>query len=266
MLLTLYFFVVGAILGSFSLVLAWRMHDKKDWVKSRSKCDSCGHILDAKDLIPILSWVSLGGRCRYCKKPIPKTVIGAELLLGAILALSWAFWPYQVNNFSGYSLFGLWVLICTTMSALFWYDLRWFLLPNKLVYTLLPLSILFVLNKNFLIGFNFRDGLLMPVLSVVFLSGLFFVLYVYSKGRWIGFGDVRLGYSLGLLLGSPLNSWLMLFISSVLGVLVALPSLFSGKRKLTSKIPFGPLLIIASIIVVLFGSELIERYIILMEL
>jgi prepilin signal peptidase PulO-like enzyme (type II secretory pathway) len=254
------FFVLGAALGSFSLVLAWRMHDKKDWVRGRSACEACGHVLSASDMVPVISWLVLRGKCRYCKKPFPKELLFAELLLGIILVLSWVFWPFVLDTVSGIVLFGVWILANIVLSALFWYDLRWYILPNKLIYTLLPLSILYTAVRGFAAGYSFNNAVLMPILSVVFLSGLFFVLYALSKGRWIGFGDVRLGYSLGLLIGTPVLSWLMLFIASILGIIIALPSLAKGKRKLTSKIPFGPLLIIASILVVLFGQKIADFY------
>jgi prepilin signal peptidase PulO-like enzyme (type II secretory pathway) len=254
------FFVIGAALGSFSLVLAWRMHDKKDWVRGRSACEACGHVLSARDMIPIVSWLALRGKCRYCSKPFSKQLLFAELLLGTILAVSWLFWPFSVDSFQGYGLFFIWILVSVLLSALFWYDLRWYLLPNKLIYTLLPLSIIYAVIRGFVVDYSFSNIVVMPVLSVVFLSGLFFLLYTVSRGKWIGFGDVRLGYSLGLLIGTPTLSWLMLFMASVLGIIVALPSLLKGNRKLTSKIPFGPLLIVATILVVLFGQKLVDWY------
>jgi leader peptidase (prepilin peptidase)/N-methyltransferase len=255
------FFVIGAALGSFSLVLAWRMHDKKDWVKGRSACEACGHILEARDMIPVISWLALRGKCRYCRKPFSRQLLYAELLLGIILSMSWAFWPFATESLAGYLLFLLWVFSCVLLSALFWYDLRWYLLPNKLIYTLLPLSISYAIVRGFVVDYSTMSVIILPLLSVVFLSGLFFVLHTLSRGKWIGFGDVRLGSSLGLLIGTPMLSWLMLFLASVIGILVALPSLTSGKRKLTSKIPFGPLLIIATIVVVLFGQSMVDYYV-----
>jgi prepilin signal peptidase PulO-like enzyme (type II secretory pathway) len=257
---SVYLFVLGAALGSFSLVLAWRMHDKKDWIKGRSKCDHCGHLLHAKDIVPILSWVSLRGKCRYCKKKLSSQLILAELFLGLVFAMSWWFWPYESNNITGYLLFGLWLFICTVMSALFWYDLRWFILPSKLVYTLLGLGVVFALIRPQVIDLSLVDAYIYPVLGATLLSGFFALLYFASNGKWIGFGDVRLALPLGLLVGSPLNVWMMLFVASVIGVMVALPALVNGQKKLTAKIPFGPLLIIATILSVLFMSDTIIWY------
>lgn len=258
--LVIWLFLLGAALGSFSLVLAWRMHDKKDWVRGRSKCDACGHELKTGDLIPVFSWLALRGQCRYCKKRIPGTVFVAEIFLGLIVAGSWAVWPLEISSASGYVLFGVWVLICCLMSALFWYDLRWFILPNKLVYSLLSMVVVFVVLRFAAGNLEIWDGIVLPLIASALLFGLFFVLHAVSGGKWIGFGDVRLAVPLGLLVGSPLQVWLMLFTASAVGLMVSLPSLMKGRRKLTSKIPFGPLLIIAAIAIVLFGQDIVVLY------
>jgi prepilin signal peptidase PulO-like enzyme (type II secretory pathway) len=252
--------LVGAALGSFSLVLAWRMHDKKDWVSGRSKCDNCHKVLEPKDMIPIISWFVLRGKCRKCHKPIPKQVVGAEVLMALAFLGTWFFWPYAVSSLVGYLLIGIWIFILVILSALFWYDYRWFLLPNKLVYPLIGLSILFAVTRGFVVDFSAWTVIYQPVLSAVFLSGLFYAMYLISKGKWIGFGDVRIAIALGLIIGTPLQTWLMLFFASCIGVVIALPGLLSGNRKISSKVPFGPLLIVATVIVVLWGTKMIDLY------
>lgn len=254
-------FIFGAALGSFSLVLAWRMHDKTDWVKGRSKCDHCSHELSSLDLIPIVSWLALRGKCHYCKTPISKQVLAVEVLLGSIWALSWQFWPYQLESISGYMLLAVWAVITVILSSLFWYDYRWYILPNKLVYTLLGLSLVYGVTKGFAVDYSAWSVIILPIVAAGLLSGLFFALYTFSRGKWIGFGDVRLAVPIGIILGTPLFAWMMLFIASVLGILFALPSIVSGKKKLSSKVPFGPLLILATIIVVLFGQVIIDWYV-----
>lgn len=259
-LIFVYFFIVGAAFGSFSLVLAWRMHDGRDWVKGRSACEECGHELSALDMVPILSWLFLRGKCRYCKKPFSKQLLFAELLLGTILASSYAFWPFSLNSVLEYLLFVIWLLICVLLSALFWYDLRWYLLPNKLVYPLLGLSVVFSVLRGFIVDFSFIEVVVLPILAAALLSGLFYAMFTVSKGKWIGFGDVRLAVPLGLILANPINAWLMLFFASILGIVATLPGIVSGKTKLQSKIPFGPLLIVASIIVFLGGEKIVNWY------
>lgn len=253
-------FVIGTALGSFSLVLAWRMYDGRDWVKGRSSCEECGHELSALDMIPIISWVFLRGKCRYCRKPFSKQLLFAELLMGSIVALSWLYWPFGLSTALEIVLFCAWLLITVLLSALFWYDLRWFLLPNRLVYPLLGISVLFSIIRGLVVDLSVYEVVFMPLLAAGLLSGLFYLMFFMSKGKWIGFGDVRLAIPLGLILGNPINTWLMLFFASCLGIIASFPSIIKGKTKLRTKIPFGPLLIIATIFVFLSGERIIDWY------
>jgi leader peptidase (prepilin peptidase)/N-methyltransferase len=96
---------------------------------------------------------------------------------------------------------------------------------------------------------------------VVIASGLFFLLFIISEGKWIGFGDVRLGLITGTLLHLPSKSLLMIFLASILGLLFVLPSLLRGKRNLMARLPFGPLLIVSTVICLLFGTSFINWYV-----
>jgi leader peptidase (prepilin peptidase)/N-methyltransferase len=92
------------------------------------------------------------------------------------------------------------------------------------------------------------------------LSGLFYALFTLSKGKWIGFGDVKLAVALGLLAGGVLEATLLLFAASVLGMLVSLPLLLSGKANRKSLVPFGPFLLAGMVVTQLFGSDIIVWY------
>ena len=100
----------------------------------------------------------------------------------------------------------------------------------------------------------------MTVASILVGGGIFFVLFKLSNGKWIGGGDVKLGYLIGAILGDPLKCVLLIFLASLIGTLVSIPLLITGKMKRTSHLPFGPFLIISAFIVVLFGSSLIQAY------
>ncbi len=263
MIYSLFFFIIGAAFGSFSLVLAWRTYAKKDWVKDRSKCDHCFHELQPVDLVPVVSWLALRGRCRYCNKRLPKTLILSELLMALVFLLSWHQFSSSYQGESLPVLAGLlsaWLIAAVILNALFWYDLRWQKLPTKLIIPVLALAIVYCAFLMPVDGFSTYQDVLLPIASAALLSGLFAGLFFISNGKWIGFGDVRLALPLGLFLGNPLNTWLMLFMASVLGILVALPGVVGKNRKLSSKIPFGPLLIFATWAVVLYGDVLIEKY------
>jgi len=249
---------LGLIFGSFVNALVWRLHEHRNWVNERSECSNCHHVLAPKDLVPVVSWLSLKGRCRYCGHIIEDSPL-VELTTSLVFVCSYAFWPLPLHG-SGLLQFGAWLLCVVIFMALLVYDVRWFLLPNKLVYPLIAISVIFVL-----IPALFFDGSWHQVLSAavgaVVMSGLFYVLFQMSKGEWIGGGDVKIAIALGLLSGGPLQAALLLFFASMIGVLFSLPQLIQKKRKaMTIKVPFGPFLILATIIVELCGSGIVDWY------
>jgi leader peptidase (prepilin peptidase)/N-methyltransferase len=96
--------------------------------------------------------------------------------------------------------------------------------------------------------------------SVAVASGIFWLLFIASAGKWIGFGDIRLGIITGTVLAQPAKSFLMILLASILGTLFALPGLFSKKKTLLSKLPYGPFLIVATAITLLVGGSILDWY------
>lgn len=259
-MIMLFLFVIGAALGSFSLVMAWRMYEGKDWVKGRSECDKCHKPLKPLDMIPVLSWILLRGRCRYCKKRLSAQLVLAELLLGATAALSYAYWPHELDTALSWAYFGLWMLVLTIFSVLFWFDFRWKELPTKLMYFLIGLAFIEACIEASLSDGTLVSGILSAVYGAAIFAGLFYLIYYFSKGKLIGDGDIPLLFALGLIAGSPAKSFLLVFIASILGTLVSLPFMAFSKLKMKSQIPFGPLLITAAVIVQVFGETILTWY------
>ncbi len=260
--MAIYLFIIGISFGSFALVLADRMHAGKDWVKGRSHCDKCKKTLGIKDLVPILSWLSSGGKCRHCGVTLSKAYPLAELGLGLAFALSFVSWPYELSGTRLIALFVLWLLALVLMSALFIFDVRWFLLPNKLVYPLIIVGFAWAVLQISIQGFT-SEVLVGYLISVAIGGGIFLLLFLVSSGKWIGDGDIRLGVAIGLFTGNWVHSWLTIFIASVIGVIISLPTLIKTKNKkkvMKLKMPFGPMLILALLIVVLFGTRIIDWY------
>ncbi|MDQ3093592.1 MAG: prepilin peptidase [bacterium] len=262
----LFFFVIGAALGSFSLVLAWRYHDGKDWVGGRSECDKCHKTLSSNDLIPVISWLSLKGKCRYCKKPISSQVFVAELGLGVVAGLSYYFWPHELISAWAWLHFGVWLIILTVMSALFWHDYRWQQLPTRFMEVLIGLAAVEALLELIVKNNLSLIGILAAVGGALTCGGFFWLIYKISRGRWIGDGDAMLGLGLGLIAGSPLGAFILIFMSSIIGTLVSFPLLLSSRLKMKSRIAYGPLLIVSVIIVQLFSERLINWYLSLIGL
>ena len=275
-------FALGLCAGSFINALVWRIRQQSILAKSqkpkaksqsnelsvlsgRSQCVHCGHQLAIKDLIPLLSWLLLRGKCRYCKKPISVQYPIVELSAGLIFVISYLFWP--TSDFQGSTLeigqvllFATWLLVSIGLLALLVYDYKWMLLPNRILY---PTALVAVLGRLiYIAGFSPEksDAFIQWVLAVGVASGIFWLLFVASSGKWIGYGDVRLGLITGTVLGTPGLAFLMIFIASILGTLFVLPAMASGKTSMTSRVPFGPFLIAATYLALLFGQSVIDWY------
>ena len=267
-MIILILFVFGLCFGSFINALVWRIHlqaktsskkkrEEFSIVHGRSMCMYCRHQLAFWDLIPVISWISLKGRCRYCHRKYPDTPV-SELLTPLLFIFSYVFWPMSFDA-KGTTLFIFWLIFLTGFIALALYDLSWYLLPNRIIFPLYFVIAVQIITS--LAFFNLGlEGLLLTIASILVGGGIFFVLFKLSNGKWIGGGDVKLGYLIGAILGDPLKCVLLIFLASLIGTLVSLPLLVTGKMKRTSHLPFGPFLIISAFIVVLFGSSLIQAY------
>lgn len=255
----------GLCLGSFINALVFRLHAQSKKVKGlsivsgRSICPNCKHQLAAQDLLPVFSWLLLKGKCRYCKKPISWQYPFVELSTAVLFVISYLFFPSSLLTPLSFIFFFLWLAISVLLIALLVYDLKWMLLPNRLVFPFIGLS-----AAHLLIALTISQSpaklFLNTVLSLAAGAGIFYVLFQVSNGRWIGGGDVKLAIGYGLLLTDPLKSLLVLFIGSIIGSIIALPRLINRKLTLKARVPFGPMLITALIIVYLWGDRLISWY------
>ena len=259
--------VVGLCLGSFVNALVWRLHEqetkrsgskKLSILNGRSMCPHCKHELAAKDLVPLLSWLALNGKCRYCHKSIAWQYPLVELLTALLFVASYVWWPADLRSFQ-IGIFIWWLALLVGLMALLVYDLRWFLLPNRIIYptgvAAAAMAVITVVNAD-----SPAKALLNITLAVLVGGGLFYLLFQVSDGKWIGGGDVRLGWVLGLVAGTPGRSVMFIFLASIIGTLISLPLLYSHKLKRNSTIPFGPLLIVGLIITQLFGAGISHWY------
>lgn len=251
--------VLGLCFGSFVNALVWRLHEKRDWVRERSECVRCHHVLAWYDLIPVVSWLTLRGRCRYCKKAISIQYPAVELLTAGLFVLSYVFWPFGFE-FVGSTMFTLWLVALVMLVALAVYDLRWMLLPDKIVFPLIGVGILFAGIRFYSDSASIVQAAVEITLGILSVAGLYYILYAVSRHRWVGFGDVKLGVFIGALLGWS-GGLFAVMAANVIGLLVILPGLVSGKLTRTSRIPFGPFLIAGCIIALLFAERIITWYI-----
>jgi len=272
----------GAIFGSFAGAQVWRIRahqlveDKAageqvdaaelkrlkpllgKLKQDRSRCLSCGHTLGWYDLIPVISWLSTAGRCRYCKKAIGRFEIFIELGLAVFFVASYM--VFRPSFDAPLELLQLlsWLAAGTVMAILLAYDAKWFLLPERLNILLAAIALVYVAATFAITGFSV-EGLISLVGSLAIMSGLYLLIFVFSKGEWIGFGDVVLGVGLGLLLMEWGQAYLALFLANVIALIVIAPGYIKGSLTRKSHIPFGPFLILATAITVLWGEQIARQ-------
>ncbi len=251
--------VLGLCFGSFVNAAVWRIKHKKDLIRARSQCTHCHHTLAWYDLVPVLSWVALRGKCRNCKKPISIQYPLVELAVGLFFVGSYLFWPVALQGLTAWVMFGLWLVAGVILAILFLYDLKWLILPNKLTYPLIGVGIISAM-LHLITAENVSTVAFNIGFSVLVLSGLYLLIFIWSKGKWIGLGDVKLSLALGLLLADWRLALICLFLANLLGCVVVIPGMLVHKLTRTSHIPFGPFLIIGFIVAGLWGQQLIDWY------
>jgi prepilin signal peptidase PulO-like enzyme (type II secretory pathway) len=245
----------GLLFGSFVTALSWRLHEKLDFVNGRSQCEYCGHTLAAIDLVPVISWVILRGRCRYCNVAISWQNPIIEASVAIAFVVSYLAWPFALSAWQAQASFGLWLLYIVLLATLFVYDLRWMVLPDALVLPLIALGLLDVaLRLSAAHNLTLVAYAQQVLLGGCALGGVYLLLYVISKGRWIGSGDVKLGWFIGMILGWE-YALCALFLANILCAAIVLPVHITGKLPAKSRVPFGPFLIIAFVLMNLFGPS-----------
>lgn len=235
--------LLGAAVGSFLNVVVVRTASKESFTKGRSKCPHCGHQLAWFELVPILSFLGLGGRCRSCKKTLTVQYILLEAVTAAVFMAVWLTFGYAWMTPIG------WV-VSSAMICIALYDARWSLIPDSYTITLAVLVLGLLIYQ--------RADPIDHLVGVAIGLGLFGVQYLISRGEWIGSGDILLGGVLGGLLGwrVTLGSFALAYI---LGALVAIPLLLI-KRQVKQAIPFGPFLILGAWLGWLWGPWLWQWY------
>jgi prepilin signal peptidase PulO-like enzyme (type II secretory pathway) len=232
---------------------------KTSIINDHSQCLSCSYQLRWYDLIPLFSWLSLKGKCRKCHKQIGFFEPIMELGVAVFFVVSYVFWPYPLDNGLEIARLIIWLVAGVGLSILFVYDKKWFILPNPVSYTLIGIGIV----NSFLIISADQDKvsvLLSIVGSALIMSGLYFVLYVISRGKWIGFGDIKLGLGLALLLADWRLAFIALFAANLIGCIIVLPAMIMGKLKRDSHVPFGPMLIAGTVVALFAGNYLVNLY------
>ncbi len=259
-------FIFGLVTGSFLNVVIYRLDKKESSLRGRSHCPHCNHKLAWYDLIPLFSYLFLRGRCRYCGKKISAQYPLVEMITGILFVLTFNYismisgQAYLTAEFIFNYLYLL--LISSFLIIIFVYDLKHYIIPDEVIYPAIIFASVFYLF-SYLVKFNSYIGLekflLNPFLSAIVASFFFFCLWFFSRGTWMGFGDVKLAFLMGLILGWP-KIFLALFLSFFIGAIMGVGLILVKRKSVKSQIPFAPFLVGGTFIALFWGDKIINFY------
>lgn len=236
-------FIYGAVIGSFLNVCIYRIPIKESIVTSRSHCMKCNNKIKWYDLVPLVSYIVLRGKCRYCLEKISIQYPLIELLNGCGYVL--------IIYYKGINLQS--ILFCLTFSVLIVIsiiDIKTFEIPLELNLTLFVIGVVMAL-------YNYKD-IANHIIGFFVVSAFLYVLFVLTKGRGMGGGDIKLMAAAGLILGwKPII--LALVLACIIGSLIHLSLMFFLKKERV--LAFGPYLATGIVIAIIYGEDLIKMYI-----
>jgi prepilin signal peptidase PulO-like enzyme (type II secretory pathway) len=244
--------LLGLVFGSAINAIVWRLYVGRSWTRGRSECPDCGHQLAARDLVPVVSWLWLRGRCRYCGKRIHWQYPVVELVTAVLFGLSaW------VLVGSDPVTAGFWLVMLVMLVVLAVYDLRWLLLPDKVMVPLIAVALVYAAVTA---GLAHSPRVLLGALvAAAVAGGAFYTLVWATKGRAMGGGDIKLVFAMGLMLGvkALVVALLLAFNVAAIVGLVMIAMKLRGRRD---QIPFGPFLVGATVVGFLFGRQIFDWY------
>ena len=283
-------FCIGAIVGSFINVLTRRydgtvsvFHVSR--IRGRSHCESCKKELRWFELIPILSFVIQGGRCRSCHARLSLQYPFVEILSGLILAAFPLFFStyYMIPQLALFHepvgwfvwLMAVWILAALTLLTLSIIDLRLKLIPDELTILIAFLGIVSLVVQGVYHRFGAVEGsffetyapifgmrqnsIVNHIFAAVVGLGIFGVIYLITRGKGMGLGDVKLAAALGLLFGWP-DSLLVFVFASLIGFVAGIILIVFRGRTMKDAIPFGPFLALGAFLTWFFGNSFTKLY------
>jgi prepilin signal peptidase PulO-like enzyme (type II secretory pathway) len=268
--ITIGFFITGMIIGSFINALEYRT-EKGLSINGRSFCPHCKHQLAWYDLIPVFSWVSLRGKCRYCSKAISKQyplieLVTAVIFTAVVLNSNFVFFTNNGPvNYSDLLIDGIRLILLLAISSILiliaLHDAKTGYILSGSVYIGMVFALIYlVLSYLGSDTESFLFYLLPHILSATVFAGIFFLVSFFSKEKYMGAGDAEIAFLIGLLLGWPatLTSFAL---AVIVGSIFSLALMARGKANLKSEIPFGPFLVMGAFLAYFFNDILINFYV-----
>lgn len=246
--------VFGTLIGSFLNVVISRLPNQEK-LTGRSHCDGCGRTLTALDLIPVFSYAVLGGKCRTCGHHIGMRHTVVEVVTGALFALCAGF----ILPAAGIPAFATAVILVSLLVVCFVVDLEHFLILDLVTYPGLALLALSLLAAGIAGAGPWYAPLKFGIYGA-FVSALpVWAVWAISKGKWMGFGDVKLCLVLGLALG-PWLGLLSLWFGILAGGIFSIGLLATRKATMGSRVPFGTFLAVGGVVSLFVGQRVLDWY------
>lgn len=242
-------FIIGLIFGSFYNVVGYRLPNNMSIVFPTSHCPNCNHKLKFYELIPVISYIFLLGRCKNCKKRISLSYPFFEMLTGVLFLLSYL--VFGINMKFLISITFISILIIVSIS-----DIRYYIIPDEVLLVGSIIIIIEFIINSLITDASIINGVVMPILNGL---GAFAILYLFKvfgdavfQKESLGGGDIKLLFLIGLVLGFDM-SIVVIFIASFIALPLSVISLIKNDNNI---LPFGPYLSLASAVVLLTNLNL----------
>jgi leader peptidase (prepilin peptidase)/N-methyltransferase len=243
-------FIFGAVIGSFLNVCIYRLPRGESIVSPGSRCPECGRQLSIIDNVPLISYVALRGRCRRCGGRISPRYPLVELLNAVLFVL--AGWRFGLEP-------ELWpaLLLISTLIVVFFIDLEHFIIPNVVVLPVAAVGLAAMIAISLTTTDpDFPSWWVFPLCGAA--SSAFFFIIVLAYPRGMGMGDVKLAGMLGFFLGQTVA--VGLFLGFLLGAVVGIALIATGRKGRKSRVPFGPFLAVGALVALFYGNQLLDLY------
>ena len=251
-------FVFGMVFGSFLNVCIWRIPRDESLLKPGSHCPKCNTHIAWYDNIPIVSYILLRGKCRHCREPISVRYMLVEALTGVLFVLLYL-------KFSLTIAFAVYCALVASFIALTFIDLDHYIIPNRITFGGMAVGLVLSFTAKYIPGDRFIvTNTLEAISGGVLFAGILYLLDQLSllifKKRGMGGGDVKLAAVIGLFVGVRLI-FAVIFVASVVGSVIGIAVLLARRTQEADPshyIPFGPYLVLGTIIVLFFGDYVLD--------
>ena len=244
----LFVIILGGLWGSFANVCIYRLPLDKGVVSGRSYCPKCKKQITWKDNIPIISYFLLSGKCRKCKKKISPQYVLVEFLSILFFTIIYSLYGVTLTTL-------LLIILSLSFIIIFFIDLKHFIIPNEITFSMMALGFIKSFDPNLNSIFpNYIHSLIGGLFGYGIIWSIIYFYKQVRKKEGMGLGDAKLFAVIGFWFG-----WIaipfIVFLSSVIALLSVVPSLLKNSRTMSSQIPFGPYIIVGTLVYLVFENS-----------